>query len=148
MKYSANWFTKNYKARNWIFSLTKTYWTFAGTCIKRAQPKYASYYNKYCRNSRSIKCCTNANKFARTTSANSGLRKKYRKVSFQTNLQYLSCIDVLSVDGTFNSAPKFYHQLFTIHVLSNDHNVPLVFFLLADKYQTFNDDVFRYTRGI
>jgi len=36
-----------------------------------------------------------------------GSEKKYRNVSLQTNLEYLSSIDVLSVDGTFKSAPSF-----------------------------------------
>jgi hypothetical protein len=41
--------------------------------------------------------------------------------SFKTNLQFLSSIDVFYVDGTFKSAPKFFHQLFTIHGLNNGH---------------------------
>ena len=52
---------------------------------------------------------------------------------------------MLYVDGTFKSAPQFLHQLFTIHGLSNGHYVPLVFFLLGNKYQTSYEDVFRHT---
>jgi len=33
----------------------------------------------------------------------------------KTNLPFSSSMDVLYVDGTFKSAPKFSHQLFTIH---------------------------------
>jgi hypothetical protein len=46
---------------------------------------------------------------------------------------------------TFQSATKFFHQLLTIRGLSNDHYVPLAFFLLANKHQTSCEDVFRYT---
>ena len=38
-----------------------------------------------------------------------------------------------------------FHQLLTIHGLSNGHYVPLAFFLLANKYQTSYEDVFRHT---
>jgi hypothetical protein len=50
--------------------------------------------------------------------------------SCKTNLQFLSPIDVLYVDGTFITAPKFFHQLLTIHGLSNGQYVQLAFFLL------------------
>jgi hypothetical protein len=63
----------------------------------------------------------------------------------KTNLQFLSPIDVLHVDGTFKSAPKFFHELFTIHGLSNDHYVPPAFFLMANKHQTSYEDVFSRT---
>ena len=49
------------------------------------------------------------------------------KFSWKPNLHFLSSIDVLYVDGTFKSAPKFSHQLFTIHGLSNGLYVPLAF---------------------
>jgi len=52
---------------------------------------------------------------------------------------------VLYVDGAFKRAPKIFHQLFTIHGLSNGHYVPLAFFLPANKHQTSYEDVFRYT---
>ena len=65
--------------------------------------------------------------------------------SCKTNLQFLSSIDVLYVDGTFKSVPTFFHQLFTIHGLNNGHYVPLAFFLLTNKHQTSYEYVFRYT---
>jgi hypothetical protein len=65
--------------------------------------------------------------------------------SCKTNLQFLSSVDVLYVDGTLKSAPKFFHQLFTIRGLSKGHNVPLAFFLLANKHQTSYENVFRHT---
>jgi hypothetical protein len=97
---------KELQSWTWIFSLTKTYRTLAEHAQSALRPN-TSYHNKYCRNSWNIKCCTNANKFARTASANSWLGKKHRNVSLQTNWEYLSSIDVLSVDGTFKSAPRF-----------------------------------------
>ena len=51
---------------------------------------------------------------------------------------------MLYVDGAFKRAPKIFHQLFTIHGLSNGHYVPLAFFLPANKHQTFYVDVFRW----
>jgi hypothetical protein len=65
--------------------------------------------------------------------------------SCKTNLQFLSTTDVFYVDGTFKSASKFFHQLFTIYGLSNGHFVPLAFFLLANKRQTSYENVFRHT---
>ena len=37
--------------------------------------------------------------------------------SCKNNLQFFSSIDVLYADGTFKSAPQFFHQLFTIQGL-------------------------------
>jgi len=71
--------------------------------------------------------------------------KKTEMFSCKTNLEFLSSIYVLYVDGTFKSAPKFSQQLFTIHGLSNGHYVPLAFYLLANKHQTSYEDVFRHT---
>jgi hypothetical protein len=65
--------------------------------------------------------------------------------SCKTNLQFHSSIDALYVDGTFKSAPKFFHQLLTIHGLRNGHYLPLAFFLLTNKHQTSYEDVFRHT---
>jgi hypothetical protein len=36
-------------------------------------------------------------------------------------------------------------QVFTIHGPSNGHYVPRAFFLLANKHQTFYEDIFRHT---
>jgi hypothetical protein len=65
--------------------------------------------------------------------------------SCKNALQFHSSIDVLYFDWTYKSAPKFFHQLFTIHRLSNGHYVPLTFFLLAKKLQTSYGDVFSHT---
>jgi hypothetical protein len=65
--------------------------------------------------------------------------------SCKTNLKFLSSVDVLYDDGTFRSTPQFFHQLLTIHGLSNGHYVPLAFFLLPNKHQMSYEDVFRHT---
>jgi len=49
--------------------------------------------------------------------------------SFKTNLQFLSSINILCVDGTFKSTSTFFHLLFVIHVLSNGHCVLFGVFL-------------------
>jgi hypothetical protein len=72
-------------------------------------------------------------------------RKKYCNFSCKTNLQFLSSIDALYVDGTFKTAPKFFHQLFTICGLNNGHYVPLAFFLPVNRHQTSYEDVFGHT---
>ena len=44
----------------------------------------------------------------------------------------LQCEDVF-VDGTFEYAPKYFMQLYTIHGLKNGYYLPLVYFFLIDK---------------
>ena len=65
--------------------------------------------------------------------------------SYKTYLQYLSSIDVLYIEGTIKSTPKFFYQPFTIHGLSNCHYTSFVNFLLANKHQTSYEDIFRHT---
>lgn len=55
--------------------------------------------------------------------------------SCDENIQFLSKLHTLYVDGTFNYCAKYFCQLFTIHGIHNDHYIPLVFFLLKDKNQ-------------
>ena len=45
----------------------------------------------------------------------------------------LSDIETVYCDGTFQCAPKFFHQLYTFTVLQNGYYVPVVHFLLKDK---------------
>jgi hypothetical protein len=73
------------------------------------------------------------------------LKKNIVMFSCKTNLQFLSSIDELRVDGTFKSAPKLHRQLFTVHGLSDGHYMPLAFFLLANKHKMSYEGVFRYT---
>jgi hypothetical protein len=54
---------------------------------------------------------------------------------------------LLCVGDKFKSTPKFYHKLFTINGLSDDHYLPLAFFLLASEIKSY-EDVFRYTSTV
>ena len=56
-----------------------------------------------------------------TDLARQWLGKNYCNIFLQNQLTVFSSIDGLYVDGTFKSAPKFFHQLFTIHGLTTCH---------------------------
>jgi hypothetical protein len=51
---------------------------------------------------------------------------------------------VLHLDGTFKSAPKFFHEIFTIHGLSHATSISL----LANKHQKSYEDIFRHTVSV
>ncbi|XP_050066386.1 uncharacterized protein LOC126555513 [Aphis gossypii] len=64
------------------------------------------------------------------------------------NLQCLtSCTDVFT-DGTFEYAPKFFLQLYTIHGYKNGIYVPLVYFFLKDKFKNTYINVWKYLINI
>ncbi|KAF0689847.1 Uncharacterized protein FWK35_00036858, partial [Aphis craccivora] len=50
------------------------------------------------------------------------------------NLQFMTtkCSDLFA-DGTFNYAPKYFTQLYTIHGFKNGYYLPLVYFFLFEK---------------
>jgi hypothetical protein len=50
-----------------------------------------------------------------------------------TNLKFLSSVDTIYMDGTFDYCTRFFMQIFTIHGFQNGHYVPLVFCLLSNK---------------
>lgn len=51
----------------------------------------------------------------------------------ETNINILTEMDQLYMDGTFSFCPKYFCQFFTIHGLQNGHYIPLVFCLLPSK---------------
>ena len=51
----------------------------------------------------------------------------------KTNLAALCESDVILGDGTFYVVPKFFQQLYTIHIYNNGTYAPVVFALLPDK---------------
>lgn len=53
-----------------------------------------------------------------------------------SNLAELKAADTIYVDGTFRSSPKFFEQMFSLHILKNGWYAPLVFCLLPDKHQS------------
>lgn len=58
--------------------------------------------------------------------------------SCNTNLKLLSEIDSIYMDGTFKFCPRFFTQMFTIHILKNGHYIPIIFCLLLNKsYETY-----------
>lgn len=60
-----------------------------------------------------------------------------------TNLQFLSLVKTIYVDGTFTYCTKFFCQLFTIHGFYNNHYIPLIFCLLPSKCGEVYEYVFR-----
>ncbi|KAE9525669.1 hypothetical protein AGLY_014196 [Aphis glycines] len=55
--------------------------------------------------------------------------------STNLNLKLLCSVDKIFVNGTLTYCAKYFLQLFTIHIFKNGHYVPLVYFLLPDKYK-------------
>ncbi|KAE9542314.1 hypothetical protein AGLY_003441 [Aphis glycines] len=64
--------------------------------------------------------------------------------STKSNLKLLCSVDKIFVDGTFTYCPKYFLQLFTIHIFKNGHYIPLVYFLLPDKCKDTYALSFRY----
>lgn len=50
-----------------------------------------------------------------------------------SNLRFMCNEEQFFVDGTFDHCPKYFVQLYTIHVYSHNVYVPLVYCLLKDK---------------
>lgn len=65
--------------------------------------------------------------------------------STTSNLQCLCSSDKIFVYGTFYSCPKYFYQLFTVHVFKNGHYVPLSYLLLSDKSTNTYASAFRCT---
>jgi hypothetical protein len=53
--------------------------------------------------------------------------------STNSNLKLLCSSDKIFVDDLFYSCPKYFYQLFTVHIFKNRHYVPLSYFLLPHK---------------
>lgn len=63
--------------------------------------------------------------------------------STEGNLKFLSKLTTIYVDGTFSCCTKFFYQFFTVHVIKNNHYIPLVFTLLKDKNQESYINIFK-----
>ncbi|CAF0966358.1 unnamed protein product [Brachionus calyciflorus] len=59
-----------------------------------------------------------------------------------THLKRLENEKTWYIDGTFSISPKFYKQLFTINIIKENKNLPLLYALLPDKLQTSYEHVF------
>ena len=53
-----------------------------------------------------------------------------------TNLRTLAACDIVLMDGTFKSCPRFFMQLYTIFGYANHCYLPLVYGLLSNKEQS------------
>lgn len=56
-------------------------------------------------------------------------------ITTEENLLCLTSCANIFADGTFDYAPKFFLQLYTIHGYKNGFYVPLVYFFLKDKFK-------------
>lgn len=65
-----------------------------------------------------------------------------------SNLRFL-CQDNVHLfgDGTFQYCPKFFYQLYTIHVFKNGQYVPCVFFLLPEKSKQCYINMFTHLKS-
>jgi hypothetical protein len=63
--------------------------------------------------------------------------------SCHTNLKFLCNSESIYIDGTFAYSPKYFLQMFSIHVLNNGHYIPLVFCLLPNKHSNTYLAIFR-----
>ena len=59
------------------------------------------------------------------------------------NLMKLVEADTLYVDGTFQTCPRVFYQIFTIHATYAGKHIPLVYCLLPNKRQETYERVFR-----
>lgn len=58
------------------------------------------------------------------------------------NLQFLSEVTEVVMDGTFKSCPPFFYQVYIIHGVSNGHYIPLVYILLPGKTESLYKQAF------
>jgi len=60
------------------------------------------------------------------------------------NMEFMTtCTDFFG-DGTFEYAPKYFVQLYTIHCFKNGHYVPVVYFFLNDKSKETYSDMWKF----
>jgi hypothetical protein len=60
----------------------------------------------------------------------------------QDNLRLLCQAAVMCIDGTFESCPSLFSQLFTIHAFDHDKLLPLVYSLMSDKRRESYESIF------
>ena len=51
----------------------------------------------------------------------------------ESNLRFLYLADDILGDGTFSYSPKYFTQLYTVHVCVNNFYIPIVYCFLRDK---------------
>ena len=76
--------------------------------------------------------------------ADSGFGDKNRIIIFSTpsNIALLKTNKIWYGDGTFAVAPEIFYQLYTLNIILNGKNLPMVYVLLADKSGITYDKMF------
>ena len=65
--------------------------------------------------------------------AESGAEDKIILLGTQSNLHYLAEAECLYVDGTFETCPHLFYQIFSIHIIKYGQTFPMVYALLPNK---------------
>jgi len=68
--------------------------------------------------------------------------ERYMMFGTKQNLEELCLAQHWFLDGTFSIAPTLFEQVYTIHGIKNNKNIPLVYILLARKHQGLYTRVF------
>jgi hypothetical protein len=72
----------------------------------------------------------------------SGRDNKFLLFTTVDNLLRLCQSSAIYMDGTFDAAPRFFTQLYTIHAFVADRLIPFVYVLMEDKAANTYTDVF------
>lgn len=77
-----------------------------------------------------------------------GLMNKRRVIILTTdkNLKFLGRCPIWFNDGTFDVVPRVFYQLYTIHGIKNNVNMPLVYVLMTDKSEKTFIEVFSFLK--
>jgi hypothetical protein len=62
------------------------------------------------------------------------------------NLRQLCSAPLVTMDGTFDTAPRLYRQIFTLHSFEDKHLVPLVYVLMSKKTQAMYSAIFAHLK--
>lgn len=69
-------------------------------------------------------------------------------ITTRTNINLLTLCDDIFIDGTFEYAPKYFLQLYTIHGFKNGFYKPLVYFFLPDKCEETYIQMWTFLKNI
>lgn len=69
-------------------------------------------------------------------------------ITTKTNINLLTQCDDIFIDGTFEYAPKYFLQLYTIHGFKNGFYIPLVYFFLPDKCEETYIQMWTFLKNI
>lgn len=69
-------------------------------------------------------------------------------VTTEQNLTFMTSTSEFFADGTFNYAPKFFAQLYTINCFKNGFYVPVAYFLLPNKSKQIYADMWLFLQEL